>query len=321
MTKPISAHLPHSKHHENGADTPLRKPTLQSLLPIALVLLVGSLLASSLIFGKVAIAAGASPLAFLCVSLVASGICLWLFSLFRGQGTAFSGPIIEYGLIAGLLFLLPNIIAFLAFQHVGAGFVSMTFLFPLLITYIFALFIGLERFLKWRAAAVVIGLSGGVLLAASKAQLGDAALGWVLLSLCGPVIIAIGNLYRTVRWPKGVAPLFLAGIMLFFAGLLLMPVVFLTEGAEAFAGLLNQGVFPILLVQILIFSALYCFFFILQKVAGPVYLSQIGSVAAIVGATIANVGLGEKLPPNLALSAFLVGLGVLLFQSTMKKEG
>ena len=299
---------------------PLVPETSQSVwkkgLPIFLVCLVGSLLAFSFIFGKLALGAGATPLAFLCVSLCVAGAILWIFSLLKGQAAQPTKRIVEYGIIAGLLFVLPNMIAFMAIKHVGAGFVSMTYLFPLLITYCLAILIRYEQFVLMRAVAVLIGLSGGVLLAASKASLGEAAIGWILLTFCGPIIIAVGNLYRTLRWPQGVAPLFLASQMLMAAGVFLIPVVYLLEGAASLVQVFGGTTAPLLVAQILTFSALYFFFFILQSVAGPIYLSQIGSVAAVVGAVIASHWLGEHLPPNLPLAAILVAIGIILFQWT-----
>ena len=230
-------------------------------LPILLVLIVGSLLALSLIFGKLGILKGAMPLSFLALANLGGGITLWLVSLAKGQIPKISPRVLEYGFMAGLLFMLPNMVGFLAVKEVGAGFLSLTFLFPLLLTYSLALLARLERFDAWRALAVLIGLSGGVLLAQSKASLGDAPLFWVLLTLSAPIIIAIGNLYRTLRWPQGVAPLFLASVMLLGAGILLLPIALYVEGLSGFAASLSEGAVSILALQIATFSlALYALF-------------------------------------------------------------
>ncbi|WP_198662919.1 DMT family transporter [Cohaesibacter intestini] len=309
-----------SKAEPDTKDSDMTVSRWRSCLPLLLVLLVGSLLACSLIVGKLAINAGAAPLAFLCLALLGSGLGLWLLSIIRRQAARLSLRVLEYGMVAGLLFLLPNIVGFLAVRYVGAGFISMTFLFPLLITYCLALIAGLERFSLLLALAVLIGLAGGVLLAASKASLGDAPLIWIILTLCGPFVIAAGNLYRTLRWPYGVAPLFLASQMLLMAGLMLLPLVLVVEGGNGFLSAITDGAVVILVWQMLTFSSLYFFYFILQKVAGPVYLSQIGSVAAVVGAGVASFGLGEQLPPNLGLAAFLVAIGVFLFQRAAARK-
>ena len=171
---------------------------------------------------------------------------------------------------------------------------------------------------RWcRAIAVLLGLSGGIVLASSKASLGDAPLGWILFTLSGPFIIAVGNLYRTMRWPQGVSPLYLASLMLLFAGLYALPTTLALEGSLDWA---HVAVLPILLVQTLCFGLLYLLFFVLQKVAGPIYLSLIGSVAAVVGSLIARLWFGEILPANLALAALLIGAGLSCSSSGATKS-
>jgi drug/metabolite transporter (DMT)-like permease len=51
---------------------------------------------------------------------------------------------------------------------------------------------------------------------------------------------------------------------------------------------------------------------VLQKLAGPVYLSQIGSVGAIFGAALAVFALGEPAGAALFLAASAILFGVFL---------
>ncbi|SNY92064.1 EamA-like transporter family protein [Cohaesibacter sp. ES.047] len=286
----------------------------QQALPVLLVLVVGTLLAAQVLLGKQGIRAGASPLSFLSFALMLAGFVLFVTSFVRRQGAALRGQVLEYGILSGLLFVLPNAVAFMAVGHVGAGFISMTLLFPLLITYLLALMLRVERFALWRMVALLLGLAGGVLLSASKAGLGDAPLFWILVSLTGPLFLAMGNIYRTMRWPTGVAPLFLASMMLLFAGAGLLPLALTFEGPSGPASLFQPATLPFLALEVATFSLLYLLYFILQKVAGPVYLSQIGLVGAVVGASVARLWLDEALPPNLLLSALMIGAGIVLFQ-------
>ena len=68
----------------------------------------------------------------------------------------------------------------------------------------------------------------------------------------------------------------------------------------------------LILAQTVTFSILYLLFFVLQKHGGPVYLSLLGSVAAIVGVPIAVFLLGEDPPQGLAISGVLIACGVSL---------
>ena len=128
-----------------------------------------------------------------------------------------------------------------------------------------------------------------------------------------PVVLAVGNIYRTLRWPSGASPVFLAALMLFGGALTLLPFALVTEPGQLPALLASATVIRLLLLEIAVFAVLYVFFFVLQKLAGPVYLSQIGTVAALVGTLIAVGLMGEAPPPNLALAGVLVALGLILF--------
>ena len=133
----------------------------------------------------------------------------------------------------------------------------------------------------------------------------------VLLAI--PLVLAFGNIYRTLRWPAGAAPVFLAALMMFGGALTLLPFALATEPGQLPALLTSAAVGRLLLLETAVFAVLYFLFFILQRLAGPVYLSQIGTVAALVGTLIAVFALGEAAPPNLALAGTLVALGLTLF--------
>ena len=74
----------------------------------------------------------------------------------------------------------------------------MTLLFPLLMTYLLALLAGTGALCPVaHGGRCCSGLRVELLLAASKAGLGDAPLFWILIALTGPVFLAMGNVYRT----------------------------------------------------------------------------------------------------------------------------
>jgi len=288
-------------------------PGNAGLIAFACMLLVGTLLGLSLVLAKLAISYGASPLSFLAMAMLWSGTVLLVAERCKGHALAVNARIVEYGLIAGALFALPNAIGFMAVEHVGAGFLSLTFAFPILITYILALVLKMERF-KWaKMFGVVCGMSGGIILAWSKISSGDSPLLWVTLSMIPPFIIAVANIYRTLRWPAGASSMFLAALMLLVSGFLLVPfAIGFSPGGFVMLFTIPQ-VLLVLIAQTCLFSVMYLFYFILQRRAGPVYLSQIGSVAAVVGTLTAVLLLGEAAPENILYAAGLITAGTLMF--------
>ena len=180
-----------------------------------------------------------------------------------------------------------------------------------LITYLLAYLLRIEG-LRWvRVAGVAAGLAGALVLALGKAHSADAQPLWIAATLAVPVIIAAGNIYRTTHWPPGAASLSLAPVMMAGGAFWLLPFAVLGGGGAASAA----SVPGLLLIaaQIAVFTLTYSLYFVLQRIAGTVYLSQIGSVGAVAGAAIAVAGFGEAMPSGFAAAATLIVAGVALF--------
>lgn len=290
-----------------------------SLYAFACLILVGSFIALSMTVAKLADESGLPHLSFLAVAMAGAGLVLLGISRLTGQLMSWDARIAEYGLVSGVLLAIPQAMGFLAVGQVGAGFVSLSFAFPILITWLLAVMVRLERPNLLRFLGVSLGLAAGVLLASGQARSGSAGLLWSLVILAIPVFLAVGNIYRSLRWPARGGPIFLAALMLLGAALALAPIAWLVEAGRQSELVASEPAVWLLLAEVVIFSVLYLFFFILQKLAGPVYLSQIGIVAAVAGTVIAVYALGEATPPNLVLAAVLMLAGSLLFHHGMKR--
>lgn len=282
----------------------------ERLVPFLCLLGAGSMIGLSTDLAKLAPQTGLSPLAFLAWSLVGGTFVLTLVGAVRGRLPTFSARTIEYFLVAALISLaVPNLIFFSAVPHIGASFVALSIAFPPLYTYAGALLLRMERFDPRRALGVALALAGALLLAVLKLSEPDASTFWTLMTLSAPILLAAGNLYRTLRWPAGSTPDELAPGMLGAAALMLL-------AAGAFPGF-SLAVPPgeaaavlLIFAQATTFAVLYLLFFILQQRGGPVYLSLLGSVAAVVGSTIAILLLGEAAPQGLIAGGALIAFGV-----------
>lgn len=282
-------------------------------VPLGLLVVVGSFIGVTANLVKLATGAGAHPVSFLIWSVASAGVVLLAVAFATRQVPALNRRTIEYFLVSGLLSIaVPNVLIFSAVPHVGAGFVALSFAFPPLYTYVMALAGGLEKARPARAAGVGLGVIGAAVLAYSKATEPNAALLWIAASLAAPVIIAAGNIYRTLRWPAGASAVSLAPGMLLGSAALLV-----AGGAsvvpEHLALPVRDGFTAVLLAgQVATFAAMYMLYFVLQRLAGPVYLSQIGSVGAAAGAAIAILMLGEAAPAGLGPAGVLIAAGIYL---------
>lgn len=282
------------------------------LIPFICLLVGGALIGISTNLAKYAGEVGVTPLAFLFWSITGAAVILWVIAFIRQELPPLSARSFEYYFVAALISVAgSNLLLFSAIPHVGAGFVALIISLPPLLTYLGALTLRMERFSIIRALGVAAALMGAGVLAIRKFTAPDASIFWIVIALCGPVLLAIGNIYRTLRWPDKASPNALAPGMLMAAALLLL----------MFSALPNFSVtvpikewlpLGVITIQAGVFAGQFLLLFVLQKTGGPVLLSLLGSVGAVVGVPVAIFLQGESPPAGLFLGASLIAIGVAL---------
>lgn len=260
---------------------------------LGLLVVTGGLLGLTLPFGKLATAAGVAPMVWAFVISLGAGGVLLCSLLLRGQRIRLTAHKLRYFIVtAAVSYAVPNILMFSAIPHLGAGYTGIMFTLSPVITLVFSILLRVRRPNMLGVVGIAVGFVGAVMVAVTRGEAGQPAeLFWVAMGLLIPVSLAAGNIYRTVDWPEGTGPIELAvGSHLASAALLLAGIlVLLGEGAFAPLG----GVPLVVVAQVASASAMFAFFFRLQAVGGPVYLSQIGYVAAAVGLFAGTIFLGE----------------------------
>lgn len=294
-------------------DDTLPAPARKRLVAALITLLAcGSLLGLTTTMAKVAGDAGIAALAFLAWSILGACVLLWCVAAMRRDTPSFTARTVEYFAVSAFVGVAAsNLIFFLAIPKLGAGFVSLMLSLPPLLTYVGAIMLRLDRLDAWRLLGVLAALLGAGALALGKIQSGTTPIGWVAFVLLGPVLLAIGNIYRSVRWPKDESAQDLAPGMLTAAALMLFAAAFL-PGMEIGFNFGDGRAWGLVAVQSLLFAGQFVLLFMLQKSGGPVMLSLLGSVGAVVAVPVAVFLLGEGMPENLWLGVVLIGLGVLL---------
>lgn len=297
------------------AASPLTAPSL--------LLANGALLALTIIIARLAAGYGAPMLWFLTWVMTGAGLILLVAAVVTGNASGDWRRRTAYSIGAGSFQAATMAMAFLSVGFVGAGYISLVFAFPLLVTYVLALAVRMEKFSGLRTLGVTVGLAGGLMIASAKfTGLADGGenVGWVLVATAIPFVISGGNLYRTKFWPGNAPPILLAALMLLFAALITGPVALLTEGSSVLMDPLTSPALLILTgLNIVGFALKFVVYFNLQRTAGPVYLSQIGSVGAAFGIPVSVLLLGETLPDGFTIAALLVVTGAVLFQLSQKR--
>ena len=280
--------------------------------PVLLLLLTGVMLGLSLPLGKLASAAGLPPI--LWAFVVSCGAAAGLFparALTGGVRRPDWHRLRYFAITAVVSYALPNLLLFSVIPKVGAGYAGIMFTLSPVITLLLSLTLGIRRPNWLGMAGIATGFVGALMVALSRGGLEQpAAAVWVFAALFIPVSLAAGNIYRTVDWPKGAGPIELAVGSNGAAAVVLFAASLLFTGGLPVAALLSV---PLLtLAQVAAAAGMFAVYFRLQEVGGPVYLSQIGYVAAAVGLLFGTLLFGEHYSLVTWAGAALIVLGVTL---------
>lgn len=281
--------------------------------PLVLLVLTGSMLGASLPFAKLAAGGGIPMPAFAFWQYLGGGLLLLAIARLSGAILPMGSTQIRYYLISGFISIaLPNVLIFLAVAQIGTGLPGLAFAFPAMLTYLFALLLGMEKPVWSRALGIALGLAGALMIMAPRSGPIDAdAMPWMLLALIAPVALAIGNIYRTRYWPAGVAPQALAAGTLLGASVWLLAACLSLQTLylPAFSAESADWTLP----AAMLFAGLsFLPYFELQRVAGPVYLSQIGYVIAATGLAVGALIFNEHYSLIVWLAVAVITVGIVL---------
>ena len=244
---------------------------------------------------KIAFAAGVPPLAFTFWQAAGGALTSLIWCWVRGLPVGWDRRHLRFYAIAGLVGVVaPNALVFAALPHVGSGPVGLVYALSPVLTYGLALATGWERRSAVRALGIVLGLAGAGLVLVPRGALPDgAAAGWMALAFLAPVALAMGNVYRKADWPPGGLPPVLAAGTQGAATLVFAPLM-LGFGQGHAPGLPMDAGSAALLALMLLAGLGQAVYFELQRVASPVYFSQISYVATFAALTVGVIGFGEQ---------------------------
>jgi drug/metabolite transporter (DMT)-like permease len=276
-----------------------------------LLLLNGSLMAGIYAFAK---AGTTSALGVLAWQLLFSAAAITVVTCWRGEHAPVTKANLRYAAIAGTLGMsAPSLVTFCALAWVPAGFIGVIGALAPLFTYAMALALRIEALRGLRAVGIVLGLAGvlGLLLPVGALP-GGASLPWALAALASPLFLAAGNLFRTLAWPRGLAPLGAASLMLSLQASVIVPLALAMGHFEWPLPVEGPGDMT-LLGGGLLTTIFYLGAFELQRRAGPVVVGQLGYVITAASLLIGAVVFGERYPLTawLAMAAVVVGLALV----------
>lgn len=292
---------------------------------LLLLLVNGSLIAGIYACAKIAAASGVSAFGMVAWQLLFAALALSAVAALAGRLPVPSRVSLRYAAIAGMLGIsAPNLITFSALAHVPAGLIGVIGVLSPVFTYAIALAIGIERAHRVRALGIALGLVGVLSLLLPRSALPDAsAWPWALLALGGPLLLAGGNLFRSLAWPPGLHPLSAATLMLLTQAALLVPAALWFDQLPLpdLSSPSWAGVDGALLGAGLSTATFYLSAFELQRRAGPVVVGQLGYVITAASLLLGMLVFGERPGMAAGVAISLVFAGVMLVQRAAPAAG
>lgn len=284
-------------------------PTTKRLL---LTLLAGSLVGAIFVIGKLLLGRGLSPLIVSLIQTGGAAAVLLAVQRARGERLALDPASRRFYLIAALIAVAGSaLLGNWVLARIPAGIFTVVVTLSPMFT---SLFNGLvER--RWPSPTAMLGtglgLLGVLLVLVPRAKSVEAEQALALAVALGvPVLLAIGNVYRSRYWPSGLsAPMSSAGTMLVQA-LAVLPLI-AASGQRASLDQLAAS-WPLLLAMVLVTLSANVAAAALQRIADSVAYSQIGYVIALTGVIWGALLFGERLGWSFVPAMALVFAGVVL---------
>ncbi|MBI2719579.1 MAG: DMT family transporter [Rhizobiales bacterium] len=280
----------------------------------AFLLLLGTGASFGLNFpiGKLAIAAGVSPVLWAALICAGAGISMGVVTAISGALFEKSGPVTRYAFVSGFLSnVVPHFLTFSAIPKIGSGLASIMFALSPVTTALLSLILRVRPPRPLGLAGIAVGLAGAlVIIIARNADFDATGSFWLMLSALIPVFLAMGNVYRSLGWPAGATPIRLAALTNLAAVPPLLVGLWLLTGSLDVTPL--AAIPGLVAIQLVVSTIMFLMLFRLQQLGGPTYLSQIGYVGAVVGVGIGVTVLGETYPLAVWVGAAIVAAGVAL---------
>ncbi|HEX6978435.1 MAG TPA: DMT family transporter [Alphaproteobacteria bacterium] len=253
-------------------------------LPLALLLVLGANWGLGFALAKLGMTGGLAPLAYAYWQCTGAGLVLLAICAARGELPPLDWRHVRYYLIAGATNIAaPNTVAFTTVRHIPVGIVVLMVTMTPLLAYGFAQLFGLERFDRHRALGIALGFLGTLLILVPRTSLPSPDMaGWVLFAVLTPTFYAGSNLYIGWARPADVPSLALGAAMQLAAGFVLLPLALASGSFHVplppftTGELANLGHVAVAAIGALLF-------FEIIRMAGAVFVSQVGYVVCLSG--------------------------------------
>lgn len=294
-------------------------PTL--LVPFAMLVVLAAMWGAGFTLAKIAGQWAIPPVGYTFWQALISGVVLTALASLRSAPPPAARAHLVYYLITGLIaFALPAVNSFIVLTHVPAGVMGvLTTLTPIL-TYGLSIPFGLDRVIARRMLGIAIGFAGTLLLVLPRASLPSPEMtGWVVLGVLTPALYASSNIYIAKARPAGVNSLALAGGMQLAAAACMLVLAVASDQVYWPRAPFTAGD-AVMVVHGLIQALGMLFLFEIMRLAGPVFLSQVGFLSPISSISWGMLVFGEQHSAWFYAAMVVIFAGLLLVSAPSRAK-
>jgi drug/metabolite transporter (DMT)-like permease len=278
------------------------------------LLIMGVAWGYTIVLAKIIAAGGGHPF----------GIAMWTSTLGAAFLLAFStmsrrrislkrNMLWLYGACGLLGVVVPAVSIYFAAPHLPAGVLAITVTVGPILTFLFSVVFGLERFASLRVLGVAFGVLAVALLVVPETSLPDpSAVPWVFLACVPGLCYALENMILTFQLPDGVSPFTVACGNYFVSSVVLVNVVVVTDTFVPLAW--PWGAVEWSIVGMAAINSV-CFGMVIYLItnAGAVFSSQVAYLITISGVAWGIVMFNEhhSIWVWISLACILVGLTLI----------
>lgn len=294
-----------------------------SLLTVLLLIFAGLVYSILFPFNQIATENSVPALGYVVWLSLGGGALMLLICKVSGKLPKLTQRHLVTYIIGGILSIsAPMSLLALAAAKLPSSVITMIVVLSPLLSYLFALTVKLDTFRWLGLLGFLCGLGGVLLILVPDASLPDPNMvTWVLITLLAPVFLALFNIFIDTYAPPDESSLRLGTGILLAAGIIMLPFTALLGDFHLFPGKNTEGDMAILYATI-INVVRWWLIFILIKMAGAVFVSQIAYVIVLGGFGWQALFFGSTVSSFIwgAAALLLIGLSVNTYSKLQKQR-
>ena len=286
-----------------------------NLLPLAWLLLLGSVWGSTIIITKHIVSSDYQPLGLIFWQLAFGALLLSIIARFRSTSLPMSWAHVRfYSVVALVGTVIPNTFTYMVAAYIPAGLLAIGIATVPMFSLLIALAIKSERFNSVRMLGIILGALAIALVLGPDADFSSQGLGsYMLVALIAPFFYAIEGNYLALKTPPNMHPLnILYGASV--VGLVICtPLTFLTGSWVDLSQAWTSVEWGILANSVLHVIA-YVGYIWIVGLSGAVFASQVAYIVTLSGVLLGILILGESHSSLIWIALGCMILGLILVQ-------